>query len=89
MRVEKMEKRRRMKKKRQSHQRKRVTKKRREGMKMKMRMKIMQSSPKTTAQGAPPEQHKLSNRKNILSSVIAITNLRSPYLYVILTKNQV
>ena len=80
-------KRRRIKKKRQSHQRKRVTKKRREGMKMKM--KIMQSSPKTTAQGAPPEQHKLSNRKNILSSVIAITNLRSPYLYVILTKNQV
>ncbi len=68
MRVEKMEKRR-IKKKRQSHQRKRVTKKRREGMKMKMRMKIMQSSPITTTQGAPPEQHKLINRKNILDLV--------------------
>jgi hypothetical protein len=80
MRVEKMVKRRRRMKKRQSHQRKRVTKKKREGLKMKMRMKIMQSSPKTSTQGAPPEQHKLINRKNILNLVIAITNLRS-YLY--------
>ncbi len=60
MRVEKMDKRRRMKMKRQSHQRKRVMKKRRDGLKMKMRMKIMHSSP-TYAQGAPPEQHRLIN----------------------------
>jgi nucleosome binding factor SPN SPT16 subunit len=73
MRVEEMEKRRRMKKKRQSHQRKRVTKKRRE--EMKMRMKILQISP--SSQGAPPEQHKLINYKNILNLVIAITNLRA------------
>jgi hypothetical protein len=46
---------RRMKKKRQSHHRRRVMKKRREGLKMKMRMKIMQSSP-SSAQGAPIEQ---------------------------------
>jgi hypothetical protein len=26
-------------------------------------MKIMQSSPRTSTQGAPPEQHKLINRK--------------------------
>ncbi len=58
-------------------------------MKIKMRMKIVQSSPKTTIQGAPPEQHKLINRKKILNLVIAITNLRSQYLYVILTKNHV
>jgi hypothetical protein len=49
-------------KKRQSHQRRRVTKKRREGLKMKMRMKIMQSSP-SSAQGTPLEQHRLIKRK--------------------------
>ncbi len=57
-----MEKRRRMKKKGQSHERKRVTQKRKEGLKIKMRVKIMQSST-SSAQGAPPKQHKLINRK--------------------------
>ncbi len=37
-------------------------KKRRVGLKMKMRMKILQKSP-SSAQGTPLEQHRLINRK--------------------------
>ncbi len=83
MRVEKMMEKRRRMKKRQSHQRRRVMKKRREGLKI----KIMHSSP-TSVQGAPPEQHKLINKLKI-KLVIAITKIRSPYFYVILTKKHV